>query len=89
VALLPMAQAKGSGPEEQARRAAADPAYVQGIDEQGEEEGDSARTAANVLLFVPRNVIDLLFQGTTAAAGLVRDEQLVPRYEEALATPGG
>jgi hypothetical protein len=36
-----------------------------------------------VLLFLPRNFVGLLFQGTAAAAGLVRDEQLVPRYEEA------
>ena len=90
LALLPMAQAKGqSDPDEQTRRATAEPSYVQGIEEQGEEEYDAARTAADVLLFVPRHVVDLLFEGTVAAAGLVRDEQLVPRYEEALSTPSG
>jgi hypothetical protein len=90
LALLPVAQAKGQpGSDEPTRPATADPSYVRGIEEQGQEEGDAARTAADVLLFVPRNVVDLLFEGTAAAAGLVRDEQIVPRYEEALATPGG
>jgi hypothetical protein len=38
---------------------------------------------------VPRNVIDLLFRGTAAAANLVADEQLVPRYRELLGAPPG
>jgi hypothetical protein len=78
-----------SGPDELAPPPTADPSYVQGIEERGEQGDDAARTAAEVLLFVPRNFIDLLFEGTAAAAGLVRDEQIVPRYEEALATPHG
>lgn len=66
-----------------------DPSWLTGVEEPGREPGDAARTAADIALFVPRNVIDLLFRGTSAAAGLLRDQQIVPRMEEALSAPGG
>lgn len=43
----------------------------------------------NVLLWVPRNFIDVLFRGTTAAASLIADQQLVPRYQQLLGAPPG
>jgi hypothetical protein len=63
--------------------------HISGRLEEESEGGDDARTFGNVLLWVPRNVIDLLFRGTTAAANLVADEQLVPRYQELLGAPPG
>jgi hypothetical protein len=62
---------------------------VTGIEEPERDDGDAARDFANVLLFVPRELFDLLFQGTSAAAGLIADEQLVPRYQRALGAPPG
>src|SRR5690606_37579758 len=32
---------------------------------------------------------DLLFRGTTAAAGMIADQQLVPRYQKLLGAPAG
>lgn len=62
---------------------------VSGIERGAREPGDTGRTVGNALLFVPRNVIDLLFKGATTAAGLIADEQLVPRYRDLLGTKGG
>jgi hypothetical protein len=83
-----------AGPSEEeahgtSRRPEHDPAELSGIEEPASQPGDAGRTAADVLLFVPRNFVDLLFRGTTAAAGLARDEQIVPRVAEALSTPRG
>ncbi len=50
---------------------------------------ETARDVGNALLWLPRNVIDLLFLGTTAAASLVAEEQLVPRYQRLLGAPRG
>lgn len=50
-------------------------------------ESDTARDVGNVLLWLPRNVIDLLFRGTTAAASTIADQQLVPRYSKLLGAP--
>jgi hypothetical protein len=50
---------------------------------------DTARDVGNALLWLPRNVVDYLFRGTTAAASMVADQQLVPRYREALGAPPG
>jgi hypothetical protein len=62
---------------------------VTGIERPAREEGDAARDFGNVMLFVPRELFDLLFRGTSAAAGLVADEQLVPRYKRAFGTLDG
>jgi hypothetical protein len=44
---------------------------------------------AAALLFVPRKMVELLFLASGTAAGLVRDEQVVPRVEELLAPRSG
>lgn len=59
------------------------------VEREGVRSGDAARDVANVLLFVPRNVVDYLFRGTQAAANLVANEQLVPRYKRLLGIPDG
>ncbi len=62
---------------------------ITGKEEVERESGDTGRDVGNALLWLPRNVIDLLFRGTTAAANLIADQQLVPRYRELLGAPPG
>ncbi len=44
---------------------------------------------AAALLFLPRKTVELIFLASGTAAGLVRDEQVVPRVEELLAPRSG
>lgn len=46
------------------------------------ESDESGRTVADVALYLPRNVLDLLFITTGAASGLIEDEQVVPRLKD-------
>jgi hypothetical protein len=62
---------------------------VTGIEEEGRAEGDAGREFANALLWLPRTLIDYTFRGAAEAARYVADEQLVPRYREALGAPPG
>lgn len=59
------------------------------VEREGRRSGDTSREVGNALLYVPRNVLDLLFRGTQAAANLVATEQLVPRYKRLLGIPEG
>ncbi len=68
---------------------AADPKTVTGIEKQEREKGDAARDAANVLLFLPRATVELLFTASGAAAVVVEEEQVVPRVEDMLHPPAG
>lgn len=62
-----------------------DPA-VTGIQRPGRGSSDAARAAANVALWLPREVVDLVFLTTGAAAGILENEQVVPRMRELLFT---
>ena len=62
---------------------------MSGVERAERKPGDLARDIGNVVLFVPRNVIDLIFKGTSAAAELIADKQLVPRYRDLMGAPGG
>ncbi|MEO2108609.1 MAG: hypothetical protein ABGZ36_23580 [Actinomycetota bacterium] len=62
---------------------------ISGIDRVKREPGDTARAVGNAVLVVPRTLIDWSFAGTFAVANLVANKQLVPRYRDALGTPGG
>ena len=62
---------------------------ISGIDRERREPSDTARAVGNGLLVVPRTLIDWTFAGTFAVANLVANKQLVPRYRDALGTPGG
>ena len=65
-----------------------DPA-VTGVVKPARESSDAARTAANVALWLPREFVGLLFLTTGAAAGMLENEQVVPRLKELLFTRDG
>src|SRR6185503_19003361 len=68
---------------------AADPAEVQGVDRPAEEKGDTARAIGGVLLYVPRAAAEAVFLATGTAAGLVQNEQVVPRVRSLIAPRPG
>lgn len=77
-------------------RAGVAPAQTQASDEEEiplsgrlREKRDTdtiAAHAADVLLFLPRQTVDLLFYTTSATAGILDDEQVVPRLHETFFT---
>lgn len=79
----------GAARAEPARALALDPARVQGIERAAVEEGDGLRDAAAALFFVPREMMRLAFLAGGVSAGLVRDEQVVPRVGELLSPSPG
>jgi hypothetical protein len=67
-----------------------DPARVRGIERPALKEGDAGREAAAGVLFVPRELVKLSFVASGLGAGLIRDEQIVPRVVELFSPrPGG
>ena len=60
----------------------AEPDDITGREREATESTDPARGAAEVALYLPRNVVDLLFITTGAAYGLLEDEQVVPRIQD-------
>ncbi len=69
---------------------ALDPAQVRGIERPALAAGDADREAASGVLFVPRELVKLMFLASGVTASLMRDEQVVPRLEELLSPrPGG
>lgn len=69
--------------------AAADPARVSGLERPERLEGDGQRTLASGLLFVPREMVRLMFLASGITAGLIRDEQVVPRVGELISPSPG
>lgn len=67
----------------------ADPEKIAGIARRAIEPGDPQREALAAMLFIPRKTVELLFLATGTAAGLMRDEQVVPRIEELLSPRPG
>lgn len=61
-----------------------EPPEVTGVEREESEPADGARRLANVPLFVPRVVTELFFVTTGAAAGLIEEEQVVPRIDDML-----
>jgi hypothetical protein len=86
--LAPLRATADDGSVEEPQRAA-DPRTVTGVERAERERGDAARDAANVLLFLPRATVELLFTATGAAAVVVEEEQVVPRVEDMLHPPAG
>ena len=74
--------ALGAEPKEEA-------ALVSGIEEPAVNADDPGRDFANVLLFVPRHVADFLFWGTSVAVAVLENQQVVPRVQGFVSTPGG
>ncbi|APR76367.1 Hypothetical protein A7982_01714 [Minicystis rosea] len=66
---------------------AIEPGRVQGIERAAVEEGEAQRRLLSGLLFVPREMVRLMFLAGGVTAGLIRDEQVVPRAAELL-SPG-
>jgi hypothetical protein len=62
---------------------------VSGIEEPAQHADDGGRDFANVLLFVPRHVADFLFWGTSVAVAVLENQQVVPRVQGFVSTPGG
>jgi hypothetical protein len=62
---------------------------VTGIEDEGRDPGDTGRDVASALLWLPRNLIDYTFRGTAIAATVIADEQIVPRYRDAIGAPKG
>lgn len=68
---------------------AIDPARVSGIEQPAVHEGDALRTLGSGLFFLPREMVRLMFLAGGVTAGLVRDEQVVPRVGELLSPSPG
>jgi len=72
----------GAEPNEEAE-------LVSGIDEPAEHADDPGRDLANVILFAPRHIADFLFWGTSVAVAVLENQQVVPRVQGFVSTPGG
>lgn len=72
-----------------AERVAHDPKRVTGVERAAREPDDAARGMATALLLLPRAAVEVVFLATGAAAGLIEEEQVVPRVHELLNPPDG
>lgn len=88
-AVLSAAAIIAAASEAHAQAAAIDPRRVQGIERPAVEEGDAQRSIASALLLPPREMVRLMFLAGGVTAGLVRDEQVVPRVGELLSPSPG
>jgi hypothetical protein len=68
---------------------ALDPGRVQGLTRPEVEVGDTQRALLAGLLFIPREMVRLTFLAGGVTAGLIRDEQVVPRAAELLSPSPG
>jgi hypothetical protein len=83
------APAAAASPRRAEPATAIDPARVSGVERRGIEEGDALRTFGAGVLFIPREMVRLMFLAGGVTAGLVRDEQVVPRVGELLSPSPG
>jgi len=65
------------------------PSALSGIERAGRRPGDRLRAIASGLLYLPRKAVDLIFLATGTAAGLVHDEQVVPRIADIVSPDEG
>jgi hypothetical protein len=86
---LAQAPAAPAPPKPAPAPAEVDPARVRGIDRPALGPGDGGREAASGVLLVPRELLRLMFFTSGVTAGLIRDEQIVPRVEELLSPRPG
>jgi len=68
---------------------AIDPATVRGVERPAVQPGDPQRGIASAFLFLPREMVRLMFLAGGVSAGLIRDEQVVPRVGELLSPSPG
>lgn len=64
-------------------------ANVGGVEEPAQQEDDGARTFGEVVLFIPRHVVEFLYLGTSAAIAVIQNETVVPRVQQLVSAPGG
>ncbi len=88
-ATLPAAAQTPPTPSPVAERSTPDPELVSGVTREASEPGDTTRAVLDVLLFIPRETVELFFAATGTAAGLIEDEQVVPRVADLLHPPVG
>ncbi len=67
-----------------AERTERDPKKVTGVERPARESEDTAREVATGVLFIPKTAVEVLFLATGAAAGLIEEEQVVPRVHDLL-----
>lgn len=78
--------AEAADPEDAAEEEAR---MARGIEEPERQESDAGRDFGNVVLFVPRHIVEYLYWGTSAAVAVLEKEPVVPRLQQVLAAPGG
>jgi hypothetical protein len=66
-----------------------EPEQVRGMFRPAVQPGRAWGDFVSALLFIPRKTVELIFLASGTAAGLVRDEQVVPRVEELFAPRSG
>ena len=66
-----------------------DPDEISGLERPERQSGDLARDIGSVALFIPRATVELFFITTGVAAGLVEEQQVVPRVKDLLSPPPG
>jgi hypothetical protein len=76
--------ATGAARAEEPARRQSDPERVSGVERQEREPGDFARKVGSIALFLPRAATELFFIASGTAAGLIEEEQVVPRVDEML-----
>ncbi len=62
---------------------------VTGVHRDEREPGDTGREVAAAVLFVPRLATELFFTATGTVAGVIEEEQVVPRVDDLLHPPEG
>lgn len=82
----PPASASAASPPPDSAGQSDDSLPVSGESRPESEPLDPARSVADVVLYVPRVAVDLLFLTSGAAAGLLDDEQVIPRLEDTFYT---
>jgi len=65
------------------------PAQVRGMGRPAVRPNRALGAFAAALLFLPRKMVELIFLASGTAAGLVRDQQVVPRVEELFSPSSG
>ncbi len=65
------------------------PRAVSGVVRHGRERGDTTRELLDAIWWHPRQAIEILFFASAHTAGLIDDEQVIPRADDTLNPPNG
>lgn len=86
---LTMGSARAEPPPDPGPPPVLEPSQVRGLERPAEGAGDARREAESQALFLPRELVKLIFIAGGVTATLMRDEQIVPRVEEMLSPRPG